>query len=97
MRRWSSVILGCCVLAGCSMPSMNIKPPFLRLPEGDDPYSVGFRDGCDSSLGMAGAGPVGSTNNFSFDPNRGIEDKKYYDGYRMGANYCLYFLDPGPI
>lgn len=87
----------CAALGGCTMPSMHVRPPFLKVPEGDDSYSVGFRDGCDSSLGMGGAGMVSATNDFTYDANRGIEDKKYYEGYRSGANYCLFFLDSGPI
>ena len=85
------------VLAGCDMPSLQVRPAFLKLPQGDDSYSVGFRDGCDSSLGIVGGGTVASTNDFSMDANRGIEDRDYYEGYQMGANYCTYYLDPGPI
>ncbi len=96
MQRVGGFIM-CVMLAGCSMPSMHVRPPFLKLPDGDDPYSTGFRDGCDSSFGIAAAGPVRTSSDFSYDANRGIEDKKYYDGYRMGSNYCLYFLDPGPL
>jgi hypothetical protein len=93
------VLLGvlAAVVAGCTMPSMKIRPMHLTLPEGDDSYNVGFRDGCDSALGIVAAGPVASTHEFSMDVNRGIQDKQYSDGYRMGTNYCTYFSDPGPI
>jgi len=66
------------------------------IPQGDDSYSRGFRDGCNISIGMIGSG-LHRMDGFGYDPNRGIEDKDYYLGYRTGDFYCAYYLDSDPI
>ena len=67
-----------------------------NIPDGHDSYSQGFRDGCNTAYGNIGSGLLQS-HAVGLDPNRGIEDQEYYLGYRMGYNYCTYYLDPDPL
>ncbi len=94
MRRGWIILGSVLLLSGCG--ALLGPRAELHLPEGNDPASVGFRDGCNSSLGNIGSGML-QARPFSLDVNRGIEDKQYYEGYRTGANYCTYFLDAAPI
>ena len=95
------------LLSGCD--SMNYPLTYGRhqmwtpepmgmsgLPDGDDSYSQGFRDGCNVSLGIVGSGML-RAHGFAYDVNRGIEDRKYYRGYRLGNNYCMYYVDRDPL
>jgi len=71
-------------------------PAFLELPQGDDSYSQGFRDGCNTFLGsVSEAGVRGHS--FAYDVNRGIEDRDYYIGYRIASDICTYFSDVDPL
>lgn len=62
------------------------------LPEGDSSYDKGFRDGCHTAIGITGEA-LQRIHGFEYDVNRGIEDKEYYKGYRMGTVACVYYLD----
>lgn len=62
------------------------------LPDGDTSYDQGFRDGCNTAIGITGSG-MHRTYGFEYDVNRGIEDKEYYRGFRMGTSACVYYLD----
>lgn len=55
-------------------------------------YDQGFRDGCNTSLGITGSGLL-RNHGFSYDVNRGIEDQEYYKGYRIGTIACVYYVD----
>ncbi len=66
------------------------------LPDGDDSYSQGIRDGCHQALGTTGVGVLRS-HGFAYDPNKGIQDKDYYRGYLTGHNYCTFYQDPDPL
>ncbi len=73
------------------------QPLFMaNLPQGDDSYSQGVRDGCNTAVGQIGSGYLRSFG-MAYDPNRGLEDQDYYMGYRIGNNYCTYYLDPDPL
>ncbi len=72
------------------------RPPTLTMPEGDDAYSQGFRDGCNVALGIVGSGLL-RMHAFGYDPNWGAQDKDYYLGYNTGNNYCTFYLDPDPL
>lgn len=72
------------------------KPLMLTrgIPQGNDSYSIGFRDGCNTMLGVVGSAML-RMHGSDYDVNRGIEDKDYYLGVRMGQAYCTYGQDPG--
>lgn len=100
------------LLVGCSNPFseamdygitggrhmlMTAEPAFLDgLPDGDDSFSQGFRDGCNTTLGIVSFTGVRGLD-FAYDVNRGIEDREYYRGYRLGSDYCVYYVDPEPL
>ncbi len=73
------------------------EPAFLDgIPEGDDSYSQGFRDGCNTFTGFVASGfPRG--HDFAYDAERGIKDRDYYVGYRIGSDYCTYYSDYDPL
>lgn len=73
------------------------RPAFLSMPDGDDSYSQGFRDGCTTYLGAAGASGLRMAHGYAYDANRGIEDRDYYIGYRMGVDHCTYYVDIDPL
>lgn len=74
------------------------EPLFMaNLPDGDDSYSQGFRDGCNTAIGSTGSAMLRSAHDIAFDVNRGIEDRDYYRGYRIGNNYCTYYVDSDPL
>ena len=66
------------------------------LPDGDDSYCQGFRDGCNTAVGIIGSGLL-RMHPFAYDINRGIEDRDYYRGQRTGYNYCTYYVDSEPL
>ncbi len=91
-------------LAGCTDTYQNYgkhgfwtaKPMFLSMPEGDDSYSIGFRDGCNTMIGAIGSGFLRG-HEVAYDPNRGLQDAEYYRGYAFGRSHCTYFQDSGPL
>lgn len=96
-----SVVLSSCVtlLDDAGRPgSFSPKPMFLNnLPQGDDNYSLGFRDGCYNFVGQSGFGlsrvydrPI------SVDSGR-LYDTFYQQGYRHGDRYCSVFVNRGII
>lgn len=99
------ILLHILCLASCADTYQNFgkhkwdtpAPLFLRgIPQGDDSYSLGFRDGCNTMMGVIGSGML-RMHEFSQDINRSIEDKDYYLGYRLGQNYCTYYIDNDPL
>lgn len=74
----------------------NILTPtkmFTRgLPRGNDSYSQGIRDGCETFLGIVGAGALRMLPT-TLDGYRLSEDRMYARGYVDGANHCTHSLD----
>jgi hypothetical protein len=67
-----------------------------NMPQGDDDYSQGFRDGCNTAMGNTGSGYLRS-HGFAYDVHRGLEDADYYRGYKIGNNYCTYYVNFSPL
>ncbi|MBL0319493.1 MAG: hypothetical protein IPP74_09450 [Alphaproteobacteria bacterium] len=66
---------------------------FLRgLPQGDDSYSQGLRDGCETFLGIVGSGTLRLLPS-KIDGFRLTEDPAYARGYVDGQTYCTHYLD----
>lgn len=77
-----------------------LDKPFLMggLPADNSPYSVGFRDGCNSALATVSIGYVKtSREQIYLDYNRKITDQQYHKGWNTGHNYCTYYLDVDPL
>lgn len=93
-------VMAMLVSAGCSSEytgfhsTFTPAPMFIKLPEDDSEYGQGFRDGCNTALGITGSGFVRSAHGFHYDVNRGIESREYYRGYRTGTVACVYHIDP---
>ena len=68
----------------------------VTTPEDDDDFSLGFRHGCNTALGIMGSGML-RFHGFEYDINKGIENQEYYRGYRMGTDSCVYHVDTGSI
>lgn len=76
--------------------SYSPTPVLMRnVPQGNDSFSVGWRDGCNTYLGFTGSGLI-ETRSFTFDINRSLSDKQYAAGFREGASMCMYFTDTRP-
>ena len=107
MKSFVSIMLVLLGLLGCT-PSkmMNIKTSvspgdnlfapgrlFMRgLPQGDDSYSQGIRDGCETFLGIVGSGTLRLLPS-KIDGFRLTEDPAYARGYVDGQTYCTHYLD----
>ena len=75
---------------------MSPRPFMMRnIPGGSDAYSVGFRDGCETTTGL-GSG-LNRMHDMGYDVDRGLKDKHYYAGYRAGHVYCLFYTDVDPL
>lgn len=71
---------------------MTPRPMFLgKMPQGDDSFSLGIRHGCNTALGVVGAGML-RTHKWQYDVKKGIEDREYYRGVRLGTRYCMMHL-----
>lgn len=77
----------------------TLRPAHLgEMPNGDDSYSQGVRDGCNTAIAIVGTGPMADMyENTYYDTNKSIEDSDYYKGRTLGFNYCTYYQDPDPI
>lgn len=91
-------------LCGCMESLIDSKgfgtfsptPALLRnVPQGNDSFSVGWRDGCSTYLGFTGSGLI-EAREFAFDINRSLSDKQYAAGFREGASLCMYYTDTRP-
>jgi len=87
-------ILMLLVLSACGPDSIfSLGPPFMRhLPDGNDSFSIGFRDGCNTYMGIIGTGPL-QLKTYQVDNMRALEDDQYNKGFNNGRNYCTYYLD----
>ncbi len=71
-------------------------PFYLRgIPDGNDSFSEGWRDGCNTYMGFTGSGLL-QMRGFTYDIERSLKDKPYAAGYREGANICMYYNDTRP-
>lgn len=74
--------------------------PFLigDMPDGDDDYSQGFRDGCNTSHSIIGTALMSATyDDIYYDVEKSIKSDEYYKGRTIGHNYCNYYNDTNPI
>ena len=89
--------------ASCTMPEKNQLPDWLGdrrvllrgAPQGDDSFSQGWRDGCDTSLAIVGTGTLRLVKQ-KIDATvaeRLVSDPLYEKGYSTGSGYCTNFLD----
>jgi hypothetical protein len=67
-----------------------------RHTGGYDSYSIGWRDGCNTYTGIIGEGLLRNYD-YAMDNNRALKDKDYYLGFRVGQDYCTYYLDKEPF
>lgn len=74
--------------------SFSPEPAFLRnLPQTEDLYSLGFRDGCYNFMGQTG---LGLLREYDKAPNpQFITDEEYNFGYKNGDRYCSVFVNNG--
>lgn len=101
------VVLCCGLVSGCYSSSWawlkqptDVKKgsvyspsrPFLKLPQGDDPYSQGMRAGCETHMSIVGAGIL-RTMKPQMDGYKLSEDPMYLRGFADGSAYCAYYLD----
>lgn len=77
----------------------TMRPAHLgKMPQGDDSYSQGVRDGCNTAISVVGAGPMQSGyEDTYYDFDKTISDPEYYKGRTVGFNYCTYYQDPDPM
>jgi hypothetical protein len=77
----------------------TMRPAFMgKMPQGDDSYSQGMRDGCNTAIALIGTGPMASSYEVSYqDVNRTTSDRDYSKGYDLGQNYCTYYQDVDPL
>ncbi len=92
-----------CSLSGCVTFNEDGKLSWstpqgllINTPDDDSDFSVGFRHGCNTALGIMGSGML-RFHGFEYDINRGIENQEYYRGYRQGTDACVYAVDTGSI
>ncbi len=90
-------VASCSGLDGANLPKwLGYKRMFLYgVPEGNDSFSKGWRDGCDTSLATAGIGSlklikekINAENSYQM-----LEDPRYDRGFTIGSGYCVNFLD----
>lgn len=83
----------------CTLPEhspLGYKRVFLYgAPEGNDSFSQGWRDGCDTSLATVGTGTLRLIKEKinTGTAKRIINDPLYDKGYTIGSGYCTNFLD----
>lgn len=78
---------------------LTMRPAFMgKMPQGDDSYSQGVRDGCNTALAVVAVGPMATQYDESYiDFDKTLSDSDYYKGKNLGYNYCGYFTDVDPI
>ena len=92
------LFLGSCVKEMWSMPkswNWGFRPrPYMArgLPDGDDDYSYGFRDGCKSVLSSVGEGGVRSIKSV-YDGWLLTSNSFYASGFVDGEEHCTYIYD----
>ncbi len=100
----TSIILSQFFTAGCSSmvdsagyPSFGPMPLLLRnLPQGNDIYALGFRNGCYSQVGIDGVGPLRMYSTHSPNPPESLRYPELYRlAYTNGSEYCGPYVNPG--
>jgi len=77
---------------------MSPNTLFLRnLPQGDDNYSMGFRDGCYNFMGQNGFGLLRMYDRPLRVEDNLLTDNLYQQGYRHGDRYCGVYVHKGII
>ncbi len=74
------------------LPRAARKNVFNNTPSGEDSYSQGWRDGCDTYLSIVGTGFYQMIPE-KWDPERQVRDPLYQRGYRDGGSFCTFRLD----
>lgn len=70
------------------------RPYLMRgVPDGDDSYTEGFRDGCSTALSVVAQGLLRSTNAPRYDGWRLTSDAFYSAGFVDGDEHCTYLYD----
>lgn len=90
-------------IQACALPTLseNGKPSILapkalflkNLPQDEEPYSIGFRDGCYNMIGQTG---FGFQRLFDKAPDARDDlfmDKFYQLGYTDGDRYCSVYVN----
>ncbi|MDB2415523.1 hypothetical protein N9W34_07100, partial [Rickettsiales bacterium] len=76
--------------------ALSPKPLFLDgIPDGEDDYSLGFRDGCYNFIGQNGYGFSRMYDRYANTSL--IESKLYQQGYRHGDRHCGTYVNKGII
>lgn len=105
MKKLATIGIIALVLSGCADIRMVKKslregesifkgnPYLLRgLPQGTDSYSRGVRDGCETAMGIMGAGTLRllkpKINGYQL-----VKDPLYTRAFIDGMNYCNFYLD----
>ena len=71
---------------------MSPMPMLLRgLPQGNDNFSLGFREGCYNFIGQNGYG-LNRIYDAPVNPEH-ITDSQYREGYKHGARYCGVYIN----
>ena len=92
------LFLGSCVKEMWTMPkswNWGFRPrPYMArgLPDGDDDYSMGFRDGCKSVLASVAEGAVRSIKS-AYDGWLLTSNSFYASGFVDGEEHCTYIYD----
>jgi len=69
-----------------------------QMPQGDDDYSQGFRDGCNTGHSIIGTGMMSSTYDATYyNTEKSVTSNDYYKGRNIGFNYCTYYNDVNPL
>ncbi len=78
---------------------LTATPAFIgKLPQGDDPYSQGVRDGCNTAISIVGSGFLDSSyDDIYYDFDKSVSNPDYYKGRTLGFNYCTQYLSFEPI
>lgn len=91
---------GCVSLVGETGKRGFASPGYLflrNLPQGDDSYSVGFRQGCYNFIGQVGFGMSRLYETLpSNDPSL-LNDQLYKQGYMHGDRHCVVYANKNII
>ncbi len=86
-------------LSGCAVSQKDGKISWFSprdlmivMPEDNSDYSVGFRQGCNTGVGIMGRGLL-KIYGFEYDVKRALESEEYYAGFHQGMDVCVYAVD----
>ena len=105
MKKTLFTLMILAVVTGCTTLGPNGKlgftsPNYLflrNLPQGDDAYSVGFREGCYNFIGQVGYGMARFYDAAPSNDPAMITDKLYKMGYMHGDRHCVVYANKGII